>query len=116
MGDPFKERRGIVLGSTSRKLLMLFLVVFVALFILVGCGYESDPELAFYTLTMRAEGEGKVEPGVGTHEYDVDVVIDLTATPSAGWEFKEWVGDVADKGIAEAKDCNGQGSDGEGGV
>ena len=51
-----------------------------------------------YALTIEIEGEGTVsekviKAGVAT-DYNSGTVLELTATPSTGWEFKEWKGDL----------------------
>lgn len=38
---------------------------------------------------------------MGFHWYDNGTIVNLTATPAAGWEFKEWEGDVASKESAK---------------
>ena len=51
-----------------------------------------------YALTTRIEGEGTVsekiiKAGAAT-DYNSGTVVELTATPKDGWEFKEWSGDL----------------------
>jgi len=51
-----------------------------------------------YALTTAVEGEGTVtekiiKSGAAT-DYNSGTVVELTATPSAGWKFKEWSGDL----------------------
>ena len=51
-----------------------------------------------YPLTIEIEGEGTVsekviKAGVAT-DYNSGTVVELTATPSDEWEFKEWTGDI----------------------
>jgi surface protein len=51
-----------------------------------------------YTLTTTVEGEGTVtekviKAGAAT-DYNSGTIVELTATPSTGWGFKEWQGDV----------------------
>ena len=53
-----------------------------------------------YTLTMAVNGGGSTIPAVGTHPYPVGTVVNITATPDAGWRFVNWTGDVADSNSA----------------
>ena len=51
-----------------------------------------------YALTTSVEGEGTVtekviKTGAAT-DYNSGTVVELTATPSAEWVFKEWIGDL----------------------
>tara|TARA_R110000787_G_scaffold147290_1_gene260988 strand:- start:2855 stop:4588 length:1734 start_codon:yes stop_codon:yes gene_type:complete len=51
-----------------------------------------------YALTIEIEGEGTVaekviKTGAAT-DYNSGTVVELTATPSDGWELKEWTGDL----------------------
>jgi len=48
-----------------------------------------------YTLTMAVSGSGSTTPSVGSHTYDEDTVVPLTATPAAGWLFDHWSGSVS---------------------
>lgn len=61
--------------------------------------FEEDAVL--YTLTVEMEGEGSVEPEVGSHEFVEGVEVDLVADPGVGWAFVEWVGDVSDNDSPE---------------
>jgi PKD repeat protein len=49
-----------------------------------------------YTLTMSDDGNGTTTPGFGNQIYDAGTVVTVTATPSSGFTFDYWVGDVAD--------------------
>ena len=48
-----------------------------------------------YDLTISSTLGGSVTtPGEGTFTYDEGTVVDLVATPNAGYRFDEWTGDV----------------------
>ena len=51
-----------------------------------------------YALTIEIEGEGTVGEKIikagATTDYNGGTVLELTATPKDGWEFKEWTGDL----------------------
>lgn len=47
-----------------------------------------------YTLTMHLVGSGVISPEVGAHSYISGTVVDLSATPSADWQFDGWSGDL----------------------
>lgn len=51
----------------------------------------------FYTLTIEVQGEGSTLPDKGLYYYRKGTVVDITASPESGWEFKEWIGDVFDR-------------------
>lgn len=49
-----------------------------------------------YNLTISSTAGGNVTvPGEGTFTYDTGTVVDLVATPDAGYRFVNWTGDVS---------------------
>jgi len=51
--------------------------------------------VAIYDLTTSSTAGGNVTtPGEGTFTYDQGTVVELLATPGAGYRFDEWTGDV----------------------
>jgi hypothetical protein len=49
-----------------------------------------------YNLTIFSTSGGNVTtPGEGTYTYDEGTVVDLVATPDAGYRFVNWTGDVS---------------------
>ena len=55
-----------------------------------------------YDLTMAVDpaGSGTTSPAVGTHTIAENTVIDIAASPAAGFAFDHWTGDVADPNSA----------------
>ena len=48
-----------------------------------------------YNLAISSTAGGSVSaPGVGTFTYDNGTVVNLVATPAAGYRFVNWTGDV----------------------
>jgi hypothetical protein len=57
-----------------------------------------------YNLTISSTAGGNVTtPGEGTFTYDAGTVVDLVATPNAGYRFVNWTGDVGT--IADVEDA-----------
>ena len=48
-----------------------------------------------YILTVNSSGNGSTNPGSGARTYDVGTVVSISATPSSGWRFAGWSGNVA---------------------
>jgi len=79
-----------------RKLFLLSVLIILVL-TLVGCGKDTTQ----YTLTIKKEGKGEVTPSEGKHQYNKSTIIDITAITVEGWQFKEWIGEVAESESAE---------------
>jgi len=47
-----------------------------------------------FNLDLTIEGEGTVTKNPDQSSYEYQSSVELTATPSAGWVFKEWKGDI----------------------
>ena len=52
------------------------------------------------TMAVNPAGGGTTTPSVGEHAYLEDSVVDISATPAAGYTFVSWTGDVADPNAA----------------
>jgi rhamnogalacturonan endolyase len=50
----------------------------------------STPE--YYTLTTSVSGSGTVSPGSGT--YAAGTCVNISASPTVGWVFSNWSGDI----------------------
>ena len=46
------------------------------------------------TLTIEIQGRGSVTPSSGTHSYNKDTSVEITAIPGDGYRFDGWTGDV----------------------
>jgi uncharacterized repeat protein (TIGR02543 family) len=56
-----------------------------------------------YELTMAVDpaGSGTTVPAVGAHTYDEGTVVDVTATPAAGYAFDHWSGGCSGSGTCQ---------------
>jgi hypothetical protein len=68
-----------------------FLIALALIAGMVACGGG----VIGYDLTITSTGGGSVTtPGEGTFTYDEGEVVNLVATPDAGYQFVNWTGDV----------------------
>ena len=58
--------------------------------------YCQNQKVTLLVQQTPSEG-GAVTPLAGAYKYDPDSEVTLTATPSAGYEFLYWLGDVSDQ-------------------
>ncbi len=49
-----------------------------------------------YRLNIQIRGAGSVDPPAGYYTYVDGTIVDITATPDAGYLFEGWTGEVAD--------------------
>jgi hypothetical protein len=56
--------------------------------------FEEIPSVQYDLSTNSTEGGSVTTPGEGTFNYTAGTVVDLVATPDAGYRFVEWTGDV----------------------
>lgn len=91
--------------EVNSRILLILLAVMLALNVgLGGCGREEALETIEYNLTISStEGGSVTTPGERTHTYEIGTVVNLVATPNAGYRFVEWTGDVDD--IADVEDA-----------
>src|SRR5512136_1845299 len=54
----------------------------------------EQTEATFYGLTMAVAGSGTTSPTPGQHTYAAGAVISISATPSGGYHFVNWTGNV----------------------
>ncbi len=55
---------------------------------------NAEPPTPTYTLAVNVVGNGSVSRDPDQATYDEDTVVELTATPAAGWLFTGWSGDI----------------------
>jgi len=72
-----------------RLLHKIFLLIPI-LFLVLGCTKDDDPENFILSVTITPEDGGSVSPDGGA--FLEGTVVTLTATPSEGYIFKEWMG------------------------
>jgi len=48
-----------------------------------------------HDLTMQVTGQGTTIPSAGTHTYYEGDIVDISASPSAGWQFDHWEGGLS---------------------
>jgi uncharacterized protein (TIGR02145 family) len=75
-----------ILGIMKKHAFYLLLTLFLS-----ACGTENVPVYDFSASSLPAEG-GIVNPSSG--QYSEGDLIQVRATPSQGWEFVRWEGDV----------------------
>ena len=95
----------IILSSRKHHYLAIvstFLITVALIAGIVGC----EPTLAQqYDLTIASTAGGSVTmPGEGVFSCDMVVVVILVATPSSGYQFVNWTGDVGT--IADVNDAS----------
>lgn len=49
-----------------------------------------------FTLNVQRSGSGTVSPSLGSHTYNENTTVNISASPSSGWQFDSWSGDVSD--------------------
>jgi hypothetical protein len=59
----------------------------------IAANFEKLP-VENYSLTLAVHGNGSTSPSVGQHTYEAGTVVPIRATPSSGYRFVEWTGDV----------------------
>ena len=74
------------------KLLKRILLVLPVLFLTLTCSDDDEPEKFILSVTITPDEGGTVSPDGGTFEDGTEVT--LTGTPSEGYIFKEWMGDL----------------------
>lgn len=74
------------------KLFKRILLILPVLFLVLTCSKDDDPEEFILSVTIIPEEGGSVSPDGGV--YDDGATVTLTGTPSEGYVFKQWMGDL----------------------
>jgi len=61
----------------------------------IGCVGEASRTVKYELTIASGEGGSVTEPGEGTFTVDSGRVVDLVATPTSGYRFLNWTGNVA---------------------
>jgi hypothetical protein len=78
------------LDVTTRWIMLLVIMLAAGL---SGCSMTDDYKA---TLEVSVMGEGTTTPAKGTSHFVPDTLVELQASPAAGWVFSHWQGEVAD--------------------
>jgi len=60
----------------------------------ITANFEEIPSVQYNLSINSVEGGSVTTPGEGTFNYTAGTVVDLVATPDAGYWFVEWTGDI----------------------
>ncbi|MGA9239198.1 InlB B-repeat-containing protein, partial [Robiginitalea sp.] len=74
------------------RLFKRILLILPVLFLVLTCSKDDDPEMFVLSVTITPEEGGSVSPDGGA--FDDGAMVTLTGTPSEGYIFKEWMGDL----------------------
>ena len=74
------------------RLLKRILLILPVLFLVLTCSDDDDPEKFILSVAITPEEGGSVSPDGGT--FEDGTLITLTAIPSEGYIFREWMGDL----------------------
>jgi len=58
----------------------------------------GTPGIARYSLSLSVLGEGRIDVTPPGSAFDEGSVLQITAVPDSGWEFREWQGDTSGNG------------------
>jgi hypothetical protein len=77
----------------TRVVLSLLMIALVAG--TIGCVGEASRTVKYELTIASGEGGSVTEPGEGTFTVDSGRVVDLVATPTSGYRFLNWTGNLA---------------------
>ena len=61
---------------------------------------EIPPNQYVLSITVTPQNSGTTDPSIGTHVYNEGAEVNITATPSEGYVFVSWTGDVTNSNSA----------------
>jgi hypothetical protein len=76
--------------SRTGKTIVISVVFLSTGILLTGC----PPSPVQYTLSTAVQGNGSIDPPAGAHVYEEGQTVTVTATPTTGWHFDHWTGDL----------------------
>ena len=78
----------------KRQLIAVALITVLLCMVLGNSNACTTPITEYALIINSTEGGSVTEPGEGTYTYDENEVVNLVATPDAGYHFVNWTGDV----------------------
>jgi hypothetical protein len=73
----------------------IFLIAIALIVGMTGCDFSPPGGVRHSLSILSTKGGSVTEPGEGAFPlYSEGRVVDLVATPDAGYHFEEWTGDV----------------------
>jgi hypothetical protein len=73
---------------------VLVVTIFLIAVALVAGGATCDGARTYQLTISSASGGNVTTPGEGTFPYPAGTVVQLTATPDDGYQFRSWTGDI----------------------
>lgn len=55
-----------------------------------------SPRTSQFSLSLKVSGEGITIPVAGKHQFKEGTIVYVNASPSEGWQFAGWIGEVED--------------------
>jgi len=86
------------MGREKRQLGVPLIQALVVALIAMGTARPARAQVSGYDLCVEYSPAraGTVTPDLGTHRFNPDTVVTLSAQPRPGFQFAYWIGDVGD--------------------
>lgn len=78
-----------------KKRILIVTMVMLLTLSQTAVGFPPPPPDQYDLIIFSTDGGSVTTPGEGTFTYEVGAVVNLVATPDAGYRFVNWTGDVA---------------------